>query len=78
MQAIKRVLRNVKGSVDLGICYKRGAASDEMLMAFSDSDYVGDQDDHRSTSGYVLMLNGGAVGWSLKKQPVVSLSILEA
>jgi hypothetical protein len=78
MQAIKRVLRNVKGSVDLGICYKRGVVSDEMLMAFSDSDYVGDQDDHRSTSGYVLMLNGGAVGWSLKKQPVVSLSILEA
>jgi len=42
MRAIKRVLRNVKGSMDLGICYKRGAASDEMLMAFSDSDYVSD------------------------------------
>jgi hypothetical protein len=78
MQAIKRVLRNVKGSVDLGICYKRGVASDEMLMAFSDSDYVGDQDDRRSTFGYVFMLNGGAVGWSLKKQPVVSLSTIEA
>jgi len=42
MQAIKKVLRNMKGLMDLGICYKRGAASDEMLMAFSDSDYVGD------------------------------------
>jgi len=47
MQAIKRALRYVKGLVDLGIYYKKGAASDEILMAFSDSDYAGYQDDHR-------------------------------
>ena len=47
MQAIKRALRYVKGSVDLRIYYKKGAASDEMFMAFSDSDYAGYQDDHR-------------------------------
>jgi hypothetical protein len=71
-------LRYVKGTVDLGICYKWGAATDEMLEAFSDSDYAGDQDDRRSTSGYVFMFSGGAVAWSSKKQPVVSLSTTEA
>ena len=30
-------------------------------MAFSESDHVGDQDDSRSTSGYVFILSGGAV-----------------
>jgi hypothetical protein len=39
--------------VDLGNCYKQGVATDEMLEAFSDSDYAGDQDDRMSTSGYV-------------------------
>ncbi|BBH04594.1 Leucine-rich receptor-like protein kinase family protein [Prunus dulcis] len=34
-------------------------------------DYVGDQDDRMSTSGY-------AVAWSSKKQPIVTLSTIEA
>lgn len=66
IQVIKRILRYVKGTMNLGICYKRGAATDDMLEAFSDSDYAGDQDDRRSTSGYVFMFSGGAVAWSSK------------
>ena len=42
------------------------------------SDYARDQDDRRSTSGYVFMLGTGAVLWSSKKQPIVSLSTTEA
>jgi hypothetical protein len=61
MQAIKRILRYVRGFVNLGIYYKREAASNERLMAYSDSDYAGDQDDRRSTSEYVFMLSEGAV-----------------
>ena len=30
-------------------------------MAFTDSDYAGDLDDRRSTSGFVFMLGSGAV-----------------
>ena len=78
MQAIKRILRYVKGIMDLGICYKRGATTDEMLVAFFDSDYAGDQEDRRSTSGYVFMFSGGAVAWSSKKQPMISLLTTEA
>ena len=57
MQAIKRILRYVKGSVNLGIYYKRKGANNERLMAYSNSDYAEDQDDRRSTSGYVFMLS---------------------
>ncbi|XP_057969347.1 uncharacterized mitochondrial protein AtMg00810-like [Malania oleifera] len=47
------------------------------LFGFTDSDYAGDQDDRRSTSGYVFMLGTGAVSWSSKKQPIVTLSTTE-
>ena len=43
-------------------------------MGFADSDYVGDIDDRKITSGYTFMLGTRAVSWSLKKQPVVTLS----
>ncbi|TXG65249.1 hypothetical protein EZV62_006524 [Acer yangbiense] len=41
-------------------------------------DYAGDLEDRKSTSGYVFMLSSGAVSWSSKKQPVVTLSTTEA
>ncbi|XP_040367238.1 secreted RxLR effector protein 161-like [Rosa chinensis] len=76
MQAVKRVLKYLKGTVDLGILYKRNG--NEQLEAYTDSDYAGDLDDQRSTSGYVFLLSTGAVSWSSKKQPVVTLSTTEA
>lgn len=71
-QAAKRALRYLKGTVDYGILYKRGGT--EELLAFTDSDYAGDMEDRRSTSGYVFMMSGGAVAWSSRKQPIVTLS----
>lgn len=56
--------------------YKKGEKSE--LARFTDSDYAGDLDDRKSTSGYVFMLSSGAVSWSTKKQPIVTLSTTEA
>ena len=74
--AAKRILRYLQGTRDFGLFYKKGEKSD--LFGFTDSDYAGDQDDRRSTSGYVFMLGTGAVSWSSKKQPIVTLSTTEA
>jgi hypothetical protein len=73
----KRILRYLKGTTDFGILYKKGE-SRLSLMAFTDSDYAGDLDDRRSTSGFVFMMGSGAVSWSSKKQTVVALSTTEA
>ncbi|RVW91534.1 Retrovirus-related Pol polyprotein from transposon TNT 1-94 [Vitis vinifera] len=51
---------------------------DDELVAYTDSDYAGDLEDQKSTSGYVFLLSSGAISWSSKKQPVVSLSTTEA
>ena len=77
MVAIKRILRYLKGTYELGICYKKGGGTSD-IVAYSDSDYAGDLDDRRSTSGYVFMMGTGTVSWSSKKQAVVTLSTTEA
>ena len=43
-----------------------------------DSDWAGCPDTRRSTSGFVLMLNGAAISWKSKRQSVVALSTAEA
>ena len=75
LQAVKRILRYLKGTTDYGIMY-RGENSD--LIAYTDSDYAGDVDDRISTYGYVFLIGSGVVSWLSKKQPIVTLSTTEA
>ena len=75
LQAAKRVQRYLKGTTGFGIFYKKGG--DDELVVYTDSDYVGDLEDRKSTSGYVFLLSSGAVSWSSRKQPVVSLSTIK-
>ncbi|GAA0143128.1 transmembrane signal receptor [Lithospermum erythrorhizon] len=65
-QLAKRVLRYLKGAIDLGIYYQRTHEGGE-LQSYIDSDYVGDKNDRKSTSGYTFILSNGAVVWSSKK-----------
>lgn len=52
--ATKKILIYLKGTVDLGIMYKRSCST--ILEGYADSDYVGDVDDRKSTRGYVFLL----------------------
>ncbi|KAH9735189.1 hypothetical protein KPL71_017659 [Citrus sinensis] len=74
--AVKRILRYLRGTAEFGLFYKKGKKS--YLYGFADSDYAGDLDDRRSTSGYVFMFGSAAISWSSKKQPIVTLSTTEA
>ncbi|CAJ2655469.1 unnamed protein product [Trifolium pratense] len=47
--AVKRILRYVKGTVSYGLWFEKG--KDDELVGWSDSDYAGDLDDRKSTSG---------------------------
>ncbi|BBN70200.1 hypothetical protein Prudu_1446S000600 [Prunus dulcis] len=68
MEATKRILRYLRGTTDFGVFYKKGGKGE--LNVYTDSDYAGDQEDRKSTSG--------AVYRSSKKQPIVTLSTIEA
>ncbi|MCI22191.1 copia-type polyprotein, partial [Trifolium medium] len=78
MAAVKRVLRYLKGTLSLGILYKCKTGNDLIMQGWSDSDYAGDYDDRKSTSGYVFTMGESAICWSSKKQPIVTLSTTEA
>ncbi|KAL5747588.1 hypothetical protein ACOSQ2_024885 [Xanthoceras sorbifolium] len=75
-EAGKRIIRYVIGTVGHEIHYKR--KQEPILIGYSDSDWGGDANDHKSTSGYVFNIGSGAVSWSSKKQSVVALSSTEA
>ena len=74
--AVKRILRYIKGTLDLGLLYSNGESVN--LVGFSDADWAGDQNDRKSTSGYIFQLSNGAVSWRSKKQSCVALSTAEA
>jgi hypothetical protein len=48
------------------------------LHGYIDADWTSDVNDHKSTSGFVFMLAGGAISWSSKKQGAVALSSCES
>ncbi|XP_074366216.1 secreted RxLR effector protein 161-like [Apium graveolens] len=74
--AAKRILRYIKGTLDQGLFYMHSQNS--KLVGYSDSDYGGDLDDGKSTSGYVFHIGSAIFSWSSKKQPTVALSTCEA
>ncbi|KAK2452968.1 putative mitochondrial protein [Trifolium repens] len=76
--AVKRIMRYLKGTLSYGMLYKADDNKNLCLIGWSDSDYAGDLDDRKSTTGYLYMLGSGAISWSSKKQPIVTLSTTEA
>jgi hypothetical protein len=48
------------------------------ITGYTDSDWAGDLDDRKSTSGYFFKLAGAAVTWSSRKQSLIAQSTTEA
>ena len=72
---VKRILRYIKGTSDVALCY---GGSDFVVRGYVDSDYAGDLDESKSTTGYVFTLASGAVSWVSKLQSIVATSTTEA
>ena len=74
--AVKRIFRYLVHSPNFGLWYPKG--SNFSLCGYSDSDWAGDKDDRKSTSGACQFLGRSFVCWSSKKQNCISLSTAEA
>jgi hypothetical protein len=78
--AVKHILRYVAGTPDHGLFYRRkeGESGNIRLVGFSDSDFAGDVDDRKSTTGVLYCLGDSPITWHSTKQKVVALSSCEA
>jgi hypothetical protein len=77
-QALKHILRYLKGTAEHGILYRTSPDGTLDLVAYSDSDWAGADPSYKSTSGYILFVNGSPVRWRAMKQTSVSKSTTEA
>ena len=50
--AVKRIMRYLKGTLSLGLLYRKDGSSD--CIEYYDADWAGDTDDRKSMSGYVF------------------------
>ncbi|KAE8695795.1 hypothetical protein F3Y22_tig00110684pilonHSYRG00024 [Hibiscus syriacus] len=55
-QAVKWILRYLQQTVDVGLVFEQDEALCQCVVRYADSDYAGDLDKHRSTTGYLFTL----------------------
>jgi Reverse transcriptase (RNA-dependent DNA polymerase) len=77
MNEVKRVVRYLRGTRNLKL-HLSTQGSTKSLFAYSDANWAEDRTDRKSNSGYICMVNGGAVSWCCRKQDLVALSSTEA
>jgi len=73
--AVKRIMRYLKGTMDLKLCL---GGKEVSLRGYCDADWGGDANERRSTTGYVFFVGVGAISWNCKRQPTIALSTTEA
>jgi hypothetical protein len=72
LAALKRILRYLQDTLSLGMTLRRSPPT--KLVIYTDADWVGCPDTHRSTYGYAVFLGDNLVSWSFKRQHIVSWS----
>ena len=71
---MKRILIYLKGTSYYVLCYQ---GKDLHLAGYTDADWGGDLDQHKSTSTYAFLLNDCTISWSSKKQSSIALSTMK-
>ncbi|GJR72475.1 zinc finger, CCHC-type containing protein [Tanacetum coccineum] len=74
-QAITRVFKYLKGTMNYGLSYMEYPS---VLEGYSDASWINHVEDSSSTSGWVFLLRGGAISWASKKQTCITGSTMES
>jgi hypothetical protein len=78
-KAALHVLRYLKSTRNFCIVYRRSPTVPITdIIGYSDADFASDEDDRKSYTGYVFLVNGGAITWSTHKQHTVAFSSMES
>ena len=73
-EGVKKIFRYLSGTKTLELTY---GGEQQGLEGYTDTDGA-TQEHRRAMSGYIFLINGGAISWSSRKQELVTLSTAEA
>jgi transposase InsO family protein len=76
LEAAIHIMRYLKGTMLLSILYRRGETV--IPSGYTNSDFQGDHDARRSTSGYLFNIGSGPTSWRSKLQDEIAESSSEA
>ena len=74
-EALVRVLRYLKYTITYGLHYTK---YQPVLEGYSDANWISDNTETKSTSGYVFTLGGAAISWKSSKQTCIARSTMES
>nr|GEV20628.1 hypothetical protein [Tanacetum cinerariifolium] len=75
---VKNILKYLKNTKDMFLVYGGDLKRELMVFCYTDVGYLTDAGDLKSQTGYVFVLNGGAVDWKSAKQSIFATSYVEA
>ena len=75
-KVVKHILKYLRNTKDMFLVY--GGDKELVVNSYTDASFITDPDDYKSQSGYVFILNGGAVSQKSSKQDTVADSTTEA
>ncbi|XP_062075108.1 secreted RxLR effector protein 161-like [Humulus lupulus] len=76
LTTVKRFIKYLAGTTNFGLWYS--CDTNLSLVCFSDSDWVGNHDNSKSTSSGCFYVGNNLVSWHSKKQNSILLSTVEA
>nr|GEZ81999.1 hypothetical protein [Tanacetum cinerariifolium] len=76
--ADKNILKYLRNTKDMFLVYGGGLKRELRVFVYTDAGYLTDADDLKSQTGYVFILNGGAVDWKSATQSIFATSFAEA
>nr|GEU59325.1 hypothetical protein [Tanacetum cinerariifolium] len=76
--AVKNILKYFCNTKDKLLVYGGDTKRDLRVSFYTDVGYLTDADDMKSQTGYVFILNGGAVDWKSTKQSIFATSSTDA
>lgn len=82
--AVKRILRYLKGTANKCLVFNASGIQSNCnninldVKVYCDADWAGDTNDRKSTTGFIVKLNGCTINWLTRKQKTISLSSAEA
>jgi hypothetical protein len=78
MQAFKKVLRYLYGTIDMRLTLRGGTDHSLKLTCFADADWANDNNTYKSRSGYLFNLGRGPISYKSKQETCVVQSTCEA